>query len=64
MPKSAAPSCCLTSEAARLLGVCADTARRWADTGRVSVRLTGSGLRVYDRVELERLAAERAAKAK
>ena len=62
MEKSA--PCCLTSEAARVLGVCADTARRWADTGRLNVRRAGTGQRIFDREELERFAAARAAKAK
>jgi len=55
---------CLTAEAARVLQVAEGTVRRWADEGRITVRRTESGLRVFDREELERLAAERAAKAK
>ena len=61
MQKSA--PCCLTSEAARVLGVCADTARRWADTGRLNVQRTASGVRLFDRAQLEELAATRSDKA-
>jgi len=52
---------CLTAEAARLLRVGEGTARRWADEGKLHVVRTAAGLRVYDRRELERVAAERAA---
>ncbi len=53
---------CLTAEAARLLRVGEGTARRWADEGKLTVVRTPSGLRVYDRAELERVAAEFATK--
>jgi excisionase family DNA binding protein len=55
---------CLTSEAARVLKVSADTVRTWADAGRLTVWRTSAGLRVFDRAELERVAADRAAKEK
>jgi excisionase family DNA binding protein len=51
---------CLTSEAARVLQVNEATARRWADAGRLTVQRTRAGVRVFDRQELERLAAARA----
>jgi excisionase family DNA binding protein len=57
-------SLCFTSEAARLLKVNEMTVRKWADTGRISVVRTPGGVRVFDRAELERLAADRAVKAK
>lgn len=50
---------CLTSEAARVLQVGEDTVRRWADAGRLRVWRTAAGLRVFDRDELVRFAAER-----
>jgi excisionase family DNA binding protein len=49
----------LTSEAARLVGISADTLRRWSNAGRLTVRRTSSGIRLYSRSELERLAAAR-----
>ena len=52
----------LTGEAARIAEVGEMTIRRWADSGRLTVRRTGNGLRVYSRGELERVAAERALK--
>ena len=55
---------CLTSEAARLLRASEDSVRRWADAGLLRVVRTAAGLRVFDREELERFAAEREAKAK
>jgi len=54
----------LVAEAARLLQVAEGTVRRWADTGRIGVRRTGGGLRIFERSEVERLAAERVARAK
>ena len=55
---------CLTSEAARVLKVGEGTVRRWADAGRLQVWRTSAGLRVFDREELERVAAARAGKDK
>jgi len=52
----------LTGEAARVLRVGEGTTRRWADTGKLHVVRTAAGLRVFDRRELLRVAAERAAK--
>jgi len=45
-------------EAADLLGVSADTMRRWADAGRVKVIRTSGGRRMIDGVDLARLAVE------
>lgn len=44
------------SQAAQLLGVSADTVRRWADGGRVSVTRDAAGRRVIDGVDLARFA--------
>lgn len=46
-------------EAAALLGVSADTVRRWADAGRLPVELTPGGQRTVARADVARLAAER-----
>jgi excisionase family DNA binding protein len=54
---------CFTSEAARILRCNEQTARQWADSGKVSVVRTAGGVRLFDRAELERLAADRAVKA-
>jgi molybdopterin-binding protein len=45
-------------QAAELLGVSADTVRRWADGGRVASRPGPRGQRLFEGVELARLAAE------
>jgi excisionase family DNA binding protein len=42
-----------------LLGIDPDTLRRWADDGRVATWTTPGGHRRFDRVALERLAADR-----
>ncbi len=44
--------------AAELLGVSADTLRRWADTGRVATRRTEGGQRLVDGADLARFANE------
>jgi len=61
---NARPTACLTSEAARILQVNENTVRAWADAGRLTAQRTGAGLRVFSREELERVAAERAARKK
>jgi hypothetical protein len=53
---------CLTAEAARLLKIGEATARKWADTGRLTVQRTESGVRLFDRQQLEKLAAVRSGK--
>ena len=45
------------SQAARLLGVSADTVRRWADSGRLPVTRDPGGRRWIDGAELARFAA-------
>ena len=45
-------------EAAKLLGVSADTLRRWADGGRIETTTDASGRRAVDGVALARLAQE------
>jgi molybdopterin-binding protein len=46
-------------EAAELLGVSADTLRRWAVAGRITTQRTAGGQRTVARAEVARLAAER-----
>ncbi len=48
----------LTSEAARLCGVSADTIRLWARRGRLPSRRTEKGVRLFARDDVERLAHE------
>ncbi|MER5887869.1 helix-turn-helix transcriptional regulator [Streptomyces sp. NPDC001941] len=45
-------------QTARLLGVSPDTARRWADAGRIPTRREGSGHRVIDGRDLAAFAVE------
>ena len=47
-------------QAAELLGVSADTVRRWADDGQLAVVRTAGGQRLVDGADLARLATERA----
>ena len=47
-------------QAAELLGVSADTVRRWADAGRIQSRPGPGGRRLFDGVELARFARESA----
>jgi len=52
----------LTGETARILKVGERSVRAFADRGILSVRRTPQGLRIFDRDEVLRLAAERARK--
>ncbi|MGH9020205.1 MAG: TOBE domain-containing protein [Acidimicrobiales bacterium] len=45
-------------QAAELLGVSPDTVRRWADSGRITSSVGARGQRLFDGVELARVAAE------
>ena len=47
-------------QAAELLGVSADTVRRWADDGRLPTRRTAGGQRIVDGAALAQLAVEQA----
>ncbi|MFG3494988.1 molybdopterin-binding protein [Streptomyces sp. NPDC047928] len=47
-----------TQQAARLLGVSADTVRRWADAGRLPTRRDGTGRRLVDGPALASFAVE------
>jgi excisionase family DNA binding protein len=49
----------LTSEAARLCGVSADTIRLWARRGHLPSTRTERGVRIFERRDVERLARER-----
>jgi excisionase family DNA binding protein len=55
---------CTTAEAARVLRIGEATVRKWANLGRLPVQRTASGVRLFDRAQLEQLAAARASKAK
>jgi len=46
-------------EAAKQLGVSPDTLRRWAEAGRIEVKLTPGGQRTVSQADVSRLAAER-----
>lgn len=46
-------------EAAELLGVSADTVRRWAEEGRLTAERTAGGQRTVARADVARLASER-----
>lgn len=48
-----------TSEAARILAVSGETVRLWERTGRLRAVKIGAGIRVFERSEIERLAADR-----
>jgi molybdopterin-binding protein len=50
-------------EAADLLGVSVDTARRWAESGRLSSHADGQGRRTLDGVELARFMATQSVEA-
>jgi len=50
-------------QAAELLGVSADTVRRWADAGRLAARVGPRGQRLFEGAELARFARELAGEA-
>ena len=50
-----------TTEAAQMLHVSAETVRWLERTGRLRAVRTRNGVRIFDRLEIERLAKERAA---
>jgi excisionase family DNA binding protein len=51
-----------SAEAARILGISEQTLRNWVRSGRLVPRRLGErGIRVFDREELERIAAVRKA---
>jgi excisionase family DNA binding protein len=50
-----------TTEAARILDVSAETVRWLERTGRLRALRTRNGVRIFDRLDLERIAKERAA---
>jgi excisionase family DNA binding protein len=49
-----------TSDAARQLGIAANTLRVWERTGRLPAIRTASGVRLFARADVDRIAAERA----
>ena len=52
----------LTNEAARVLAVSPETVRFWERVGRLRAVKTASGLRLFDRRDVERLARDREAR--
>lgn len=45
--------------AARLIGISPDLVRHWADTGRLRCVRTTTGLRLFERRDVDAIAAER-----
>jgi DNA-binding transcriptional MerR regulator len=45
----------LSSEAARILGISAQSVRAWENAGRLRAAKTARGVRVFSRVEVEQL---------
>lgn len=50
-------------DVAKKAGVTPSTVRYWGETGRLSVIRTAGGVRLFDSAEVERLTAERQARA-
>ncbi len=48
-----------TTDAARIAGVAANTIRLWERLGRLPALRTASGVRLFARADVERVAAER-----
>ena len=53
----------LTNEAAQVLGVSPETVRLWERAGRLPATKTATGVRLFNRSDVERLARERRAAA-
>jgi excisionase family DNA binding protein len=51
----------IASDVAKLIGVTPATVRTWADAGRLPALRTVSGMRLFDRHDVEHLARERQA---
>jgi excisionase family DNA binding protein len=49
-----------TGEASRILRVGEDTIRKWSDAGRLPAVRASSGARIFERRDVEQLAAQRA----
>ena len=49
----------LTSEVARIGGVSSETVRLWERTGRLQAERTASGVRLFSRAAVERIARQR-----
>jgi len=43
------------SEVARELDIAAETVREWADSGKLPMRRTAGGIRVFERADIERV---------
>ncbi len=54
----AIPDPILTNEAAQILKVTPSTTRRYADAGLLNATRTPSGVRIFSRSEVEKVAAE------
>lgn len=52
----------LTTEAARILHVSAETIRHWERVGKLPATKTAGGVRLFERRDVERLARERRAR--
>lgn len=50
----------LTTEAAHVLGVSPDTVRAWERLGRLPALRTAGGVRLFNRLDVEQLARDRA----
>jgi len=48
-----------TTAVSHILQVSSDTIRLWANTGKLPVRKTADGARLFDRADVERLARDR-----
>ena len=62
VPNKAEPPFLLTSEVARVLGVTPETVRHWERVGRLPAQKTSTGVRLFDRRDVERFARAREAR--